>query len=86
MPRTRLDRYAKPEEPPIDWLKAAVLERLDAKGYTLKRLSAETGIGYENMRALMRRPPMAWKPEHRDNVCRVLGIKVRAIVDGQPPA
>lgn len=85
MPRTKLgDKYSKPKAAPIDWLKAAILERMDALGYTLKRLAEESGIEYESLRWLMRKPPMDWKRPQRDAVCKVLGIELLVTVAGQP--
>lgn len=83
MPRTRFDNL-RPKDPPIDWIKAAMLERLDAKHMTLKELSAVTGLGYENLRVLMRKSPMDWKREQREGVCRALGIETVLTVVGQP--
>lgn len=85
MPRTRLsDKYSAPKEPPIDWLKAAILERIDAKGYNLKTLAAATVISYEYMRKLMTRPPMEWPYDCRDAVCKALGIRYHIQIEGQP--
>ena len=84
MPRTRFDNLNKPKDPPIDWVKAAMLERMDAKHMQLKELSAATGICYETLRWLMRRSPMDWKREQREGVCRALGIETVLTVVGQP--
>lgn len=85
MPRTKLgDMYSKPKEPPIDWLKAAILERMDCKGYNLKKLSAACGIEYEALRWIMRKPPMDWKRPQREAVCKALGIEIMVTVLGQP--
>ena len=85
MPRTRLsDKYSAPKEPPIDWLKAAILERISAKGYTLKTLAAAAGVSYEYMRKLMTMPPMEWPYHYRDEVCKALGIRYSIQIEVQP--
>lgn len=83
MPRTRFDALAR-KDPPIDWVKAAVLERMDAKKMTLKDLSAAVGISYPNMLVLMRKSPSDWKRQQRESVCRALGIETVLAVVGQP--
>lgn len=74
MPRTKLqDKFC---EDPIDWLKALMLYKVNAReGYNLKKLAEDAGIGYTNMRKLMADvDTMDWGREQRRNVCRVLHI------------
>ena len=85
MPRTKLgDKYSRPKEPEIDWLKAAMLERMDAKRLTMKELSEASGICYATMRVLMRKSPRDWNTQQRDRVCAVLGIQTVRQVVGAP--
>lgn len=84
MPRTRFDKLCEPKEPPIDWLKAAILERMDTKHMTKQALADAAGIGRDNMLVLMRKSPMDWKREQRESVCRALGIETMLTVVGQP--
>ena len=49
MPRTKLSKRFNPT-PPIDWLRAAVLERQAVLGYDLKKLSTIGGVSYDSMR------------------------------------
>lgn len=85
MPRTRFDNIAKrAQEPPIDWLKAAILERIDQRNITKAELAQQAGIGYANFLVLMRKSPMDWRREQRESVCRVLGIETVLTVVGQP--
>lgn len=83
MPRVNLGKSIK-KDPPIDWIKAAVLERMDAKEMTMKDLAAASGIGYANMRVLMDRSPALWKPDYLNRVCAVLGIETVLHVVGAP--
>ena len=74
MPRVKLQE--KFCEDPIDWLKALMLYKINAKeGYSLKELAADSGIGYSNLRRLMAAvDTMDWSREQRKSVCRVLRI------------
>lgn len=84
MPRVNLGKSVQPSAPPIDWLKAAILERMDAKNMNKRDLSDAAGIGYDNMLVLLRKPPEEWKRSQRESVCRVLGIETVLTVVGAP--
>ena len=85
MPRTRLgQKYSEPQRPPIDWLRAAYLERSAALGYSLKRLSVIGGISYDSMKQWNRKSPWDWPPALRDKICRELGITPVRGVQGMP--
>lgn len=74
MPRTKLqDKFC---EEPIDWLKALILYKVNAReGYSLKELAADAGVSYANLRRLVSRvDTMDWSREQRRSVCRVLHI------------
>ena len=85
MPRTKLtDKYCAPKTPPIDWLRAAVLERQAVLGYDLKRLAVVGGVSYDYFRKLIRMSPWEWPTPVRERVCRELGIKCVRGVAGMP--
>lgn len=85
LPRTKLtSKYCAPKRPPINWLKAAVLERQATLGYDLKRLSVVGGISYDYMRKLIRVSPWEWPEEVRFRICDELGIKTIQSVVGAP--
>ena len=84
MPRVNLGKSARPQAPPIDWLKAAILERMDALDMNKRELAYAAGIGYDNMLVLLRKSPGDWKRTQRESVCRVLGIETVLTVVGAP--
>lgn len=85
MPRTKLTaKYCEPERPPIDWLRAAILEREAVLGYDLKRLATIGGISYDSMKQWHRRSPWDWPPQLRDRICRELGVQPLRGVAGMP--
>lgn len=83
MPRTKLTaKYC--ERPPIDWLRAAVLERQAVYGYDLKKLAAIGGISYDSMRHYIRVSPWDWPEAVRTKICSELGVKPVRGVEGMP--
>ena len=84
MPRTKLAEKFTPKAPPIDVLRAAVLERQAVLGYTLKDLAEICEISYSYMRTLSRGSPWDWPAPVREKVCRALGIKTYRGVEGMP--
>ena len=85
MPRTRLTaKYCEPKWPPIDWLRAAILERQAVLGYDLKKLAAVGGVSYDSMRSWIRRSPWDWPASLRDKICRELGVQPVRGVAGMP--
>ena len=87
MPRTKLTaKYCEPKHPPIDWTRAAILERQAVLGYDLKRLAAVGGISYDYMRRLIRISPWEWPAGVRDRICDELGVKLVVSVEGLPEA
>lgn len=84
MPRTKLDETFNPKAPPIDWTRAAVLERQAVMGFTTKQLAEIGGISYDRMRHLIRLSPWDWPSEVRSKVCRTLGVKLVRSVEGAP--
>lgn len=63
----------------IDWLKAAILERADAHGFSQQDVADLAGISRTTLNDLMQRSPVEWKPEHRKKVLSALGIRVREL-------
>lgn len=85
MPRTKLGEAIKQNStPPIDWLRAAVLERQAVLGYDLKQLAVVGGISYDSMRKLIRVSPWDWPAPVREKVCRKLGVTPVRGVAGMP--
>ena len=85
MPRTKLEETIRQSSsPPIDWLRAAVLERQAVLGYDLKQMAAIGGISYESMRKYIRVSPWDWPPALREKICRKLGVKPIRGVAGMP--
>ena len=62
-------------EPPVDWFKALVLERINARPqYSMKKLADDSKINYSTLRKLMDKDTQDWSKEQRRAVCRVLHI------------
>lgn len=81
MPRTRFD---KPRYPPINNLRAAILDRKCSAHLSWADLAAPAGITPETMRKLAStKPPQEWPKKVRDNVCRFLEIKINTTVVGE---
>ena len=84
MPKVKLARCAEREAPPIDWLWAAVLERMKVLRYDLSDLAAFGGVHYDTMRDHIRKSPWEWSESEREGVCKALGIKPIRTVEGAP--
>ncbi len=81
MPRTKFD---KPRYPPINNLRAAILERKFVAGMSWEDLASAAGISGASMRKLATaKPPDEWPPKVRTGVCRLLDIKVSTTVVGE---
>ncbi|MBR0161916.1 MAG: hypothetical protein IJQ02_11635 [Oscillospiraceae bacterium] len=78
MPRTKL---GEPKYPPVDWLKAAILERKDSLELTWGDLADVAGITNDSMRRLASlKPPEEWPPDVRRAVLRRLGIHAKLVI------
>lgn len=66
----------KKSDPPIDWMKAVVLERINEFGFTQQQLSALSGISVPVVRNCMRNPVASWNPKYRKNIFKALHIKI----------
>lgn len=79
MPRTRFD---KPKYPPIDKLKACVLERKLVMGFDYSDLAEAAKVSSDHMRKLMsKRHTDEWPVEIRKAVCRKCGLTVKTVVE-----
>jgi len=76
MTKVSFDIFTEEKAPPIDWLKAAILERQNVLCYNLKDLAAVGGITYDYMRRLIHTSPWLWPKKVRENVCNLLGITI----------
>lgn len=73
MPRTRFDRL-----PPIDVLKAVILERKLVHHMTYEQIAAAAGVNADHLRKLMSATPTEdWSPAIKKAVCRQLGINIQ---------
>lgn len=81
MPKTRLDRYAKPKYPPIDLALGMVLARKEAMGLDLHALADMAGLSYGYVRSLWGKSPTEWPRETRDKILAALGLKARLVIE-----
>ena len=72
----------KTSEPPIDWLRAAVLERKAVKSLDLKTMAKIACVSYERMRHLILKSPWDWPRDIRESICANLGIDISVTPDG----
>ena len=81
MPRTKFDR---PRYPPINQLRAAILDRKFIAKLSWEDLGQAAGISGAAMRKLAtRKEPQEWPQKVRNSVCRLLDIKVTVTVTGE---
>lgn len=74
----------KPKYPPINDLRAAILERKFVAGLTWDDLGAVAGIKGTTMRKMATtKPPQEWSRKVLIAVCRLLEIKVNVTVTGE---
>ena len=76
MPRTIFDTYTEESAPPIDWLMAAILERMRVLKLNQMDLAVAAHVRHDTMRKYMMRSPTTWPQDVRDNVCNLLGITI----------
>ena len=80
MGRTKLD---KPRYPPINNLRAAILERKFVSGLSWEDLGSAGGISATAMRKLATtKAPQEWPEKVRTGVCRLLDVRVSTTVMG----
>lgn len=81
MGRTKLD---KPRYPPINDLRAAILERKFVSGMSWDDLGSAAGMKGPAMRKLATtKAPQEWPPKVRNSVCRLLEIRVSTTITGE---
>ena len=81
MPRTKFD---KPRYPPINNLRAAILERKFVSRMSWDDIGKSVGLEGATMRKLAStKTPQEWPPKVRYGVCRLLDIKVNTTVVGE---
>lgn len=66
----------KPKEPPIDWLKAAILERMAVFGFTREDVCSLAKISATTFRTMMNIPPTEWNHQQRRAVLNALHIRI----------
>lgn len=66
----------KQKEPPIDWLKAAILERMAVFGFTREDVCTLAKISATTFRAMMNEPPTTWDYKQRRAVLNALHIRI----------
>jgi lambda repressor-like predicted transcriptional regulator len=64
------------KDPPIDWLKAAILERMSALGFTREDVSTLAGISAGTFRVMMAKPPAEWEHRQRCAVLSALHLRI----------
>lgn len=64
------------KDPPIDWLKAAILERMTAFGFNREDVCTLAGICAPTFRNMMAKPVTEWEPAPRRAVLKALHIKI----------
>lgn len=76
MPKAKFD---KPKEvPPIDWMKAAIMERKQALKVTSEELGKAAGVSGDYIRKLITtKHTDYWPQDIRKAVCKLLGITVK---------
>lgn len=80
MPKTKFD---KPKYPPIDHLRAAILERKFVARLSWDDLADVAHISPATMRRLaVSKPPDEWPKDVRLSVCRYLQISVHTSITG----
>lgn len=72
----------KTSDPPIDWLRAAVLERKAVKRLDLKQMANIACVSYERMRHMICVSPWDWPRDIRERVCSHLGINLTVTPEG----
>ena len=64
------------KEPPIDWLKAAILERMEVSGFSRDDLCKLANISAPTFRAMMKADAATWDHTNRRAVLRALHIRI----------
>ena len=79
MPRLRA---SEPKYPPVDKLKAVILERKLVMGMSYEDLAGVANLSPGRVRHMMSEIHTDdWNPDARRAICRFLGLNVRTIVE-----
>ena len=79
MPRLKV---TPPKYPPVDKLKAVMLERKLVMKLDYKAMADAAHCTPEHMRKLMTtKHTEDWPPEVRRSICRMMGLNVKTIID-----
>lgn len=73
MPKTRFD---KPRFPPVNRLRAMILERKFVSGMGWDDIASAANVSSGTLRGLMHKDPWDWPRDIRTAVCRFLDIKL----------
>ena len=72
--------FDAPKYPPIDLLKAVIMERQSTLHISHKDLAEVSDMTYSSFRKMFCRHTDDWNPEVRRRVCRALGINIRKTI------
>lgn len=64
------------KDPPIDWLKACILERMSAFGFTREDVCTLASISGNTFRTMMNAPATSWDYKNRKAVLNALHIRI----------
>ena len=86
MPKTGEKKKIEPTYPPINWLRAAMIDRKNQLKMSWDDIGEAVGTTGGALRQLMYSTPDPWDwPQYtRQKVCRVLGVETRQYVVGSP--
>lgn len=62
--------------PPIDWLKAAILERMEAEGFSRDDLCKLAGVSAPTFRGMMKQNAATWDSGPRRAILKALRIRI----------
>lgn len=72
----------RPKYPPIDKLKAVILERKMTMGLNYQDLADASNVGAYYIRKLMSgKHTKDWPPDVRNAICKYLGLNVKVVVE-----
>ena len=69
------------KDPPIDWLKAAILERMEATGFTRDDLCKLAGISVPTFRGMMKADAATWDSSIRRSILKALHLRIADFPD-----
>ena len=66
----------KPKDPPIDWMKAVILERMETFDFSREDVCTLAKLSVPTFRSMMREPAAKWDYSKRKAVLKALHISV----------